>query len=102
MAARVVTRVLGRQVVGDLEVLEWEPPRGFSYGLRAPGRPHFHNVRVFTPARGGTHLTGTTDIPLRRSPAGVLDLIMVLAVWVIFRRGIKNLPTTAQAELGRH
>ncbi len=93
--ARMVNRVLGREVVTDLELLEWDRPHGFRYVGHTAGRPDMDNNRAFAAVPGGTRLTGTTSVRARRGLAGLLDVITALAVHRIYRRAMAELPSQA-------
>lgn len=72
--AHVTSVVLGRSLTMDLELTERDPPRAFGYTVSQDGRPgNDDNRRTFEPVPEGTRLTGTTEIPTRPGPAGLLD-----------------------------
>jgi hypothetical protein len=96
--ASMVNRVLGQQMVTDLELLEWDRPRSFRYVGHNRGRPDTENHRAFEPVPGGTRLTGTTTVEARPGLRGLVDRITVLAVRRTFRRAMKRLP----AQVARH
>jgi hypothetical protein len=85
----------------DLEVIEWDRPRRFRYLLHTPGRPDADNLREFVPVPGGTRLTGSTNVAVRRGVAGAADLAAVVVGRRVFRRGIDRLPRQALAARGR-
>ena len=93
--ARMVSKFLGRSLVSELELVEWDRPHGFRYTARTPGRPDMDNVRTFDAVPGGTRLSGTTSAKARRAVGGVSDLISGLALHRVFKRAMKELPGEA-------
>ncbi len=93
--ARMVNKVLGREVVTDLEVLEWDRPHQFRYVAHSTDHPDMDNKRTFDAVPGGTRLTGTTDATARRGVGWVFDTISGLAVRRLYKRGMKELPGQA-------
>ena len=94
--ARLTTVVLGRSQTMDLELTEWDPPRAFRYTVSQGGKPgNDDNRRTFQPVAGGTRLTGTTEIPARRGPAGLLDRLQMVLVRRVFATAMARLPAAA-------
>jgi hypothetical protein len=89
---RMVTSFLGRAVASDLEVTEWDPPRAFRYVARHHGRPDLDNHRVFEPAGPGTRLVGTTRIPVRPGPRGLVDRVSLRVLRRMYGRAMDRLP----------
>jgi hypothetical protein len=80
----------------DLELTEWDPPRAFRYTVSQGGKPgNDDNRRTFQPVAGGTRLTGTTEIPARRGPAGLLDRLQMVLVRRVFATAMARLPAAA-------
>jgi carbon monoxide dehydrogenase subunit G len=98
--ARLTTVVLGRSLTMDLELTEWDPPRSFRYTVSQGGQPgNDDNRRTLEPVRGGTRLTGTTEIPTRPGPAGLLDRLQMLVVRRVFMAAMARLPDAAARPL---
>ena len=96
--ARLTSVVLGRAVTMHLELTEWDPPTSFRYTVsQGDGPGNDDNQRTFQPVAGGTRLTGTTEIPGRSGPAGLLDRLQMVLVWAVFARAMSRLPTAAAA-----
>jgi carbon monoxide dehydrogenase subunit G len=94
--ARLSSVVLGRSLTMDLELTEWDPPRSFRYSVSLSGKPgDDDNRRTFDPVPGGTRLTGTTEIPGRRGPVGLLDRLQMLLVRRLFTAAMGRLPDAA-------
>jgi uncharacterized protein YndB with AHSA1/START domain len=89
---RMVTSFLGRTVNSDLEVTEWDPPRGFRYTARQRGRPDLDNRRVFAEVAEGTRLIGTTRIPARRGLRGLVDRFSLRVLHRAYGRAMTRLP----------
>lgn len=90
--ARMVNRVLGQEVVTDVELVEWNPPHGFRYVGHNRGRAQTDNRRVFEAVPGGTRLTGTTTAQVGAGLAGLLDRVTLVAARRVFDRAMKRLP----------
>ena len=95
---RMTTRFLGRTVVSDMELTEWDPPHSFRYTARQPGRPDLDNHRTFAVAPGGTRLVGTTTVHLRRGLPGLLDRISVAVLARLYTRAMARLATEMSSE----
>jgi carbon monoxide dehydrogenase subunit G len=94
--ARLTSVVLGRSLTMDLELTEWDPPRSFRYTVSQGGKPgNDDNRRTFEPVPGGTRLIGTTEIPTRPGPAGLLDRLQMLVVHRAFTAAMTRLPDAA-------
>ena len=92
--ARLTSVVLGRSLTMDLELTEWDPPRSFRYSVSLGGKPGNDDTRrTFDPVPGGTRLTGTTQMPARRGPVGLLDRLQMLLVRRVFTAAMGRLPT---------
>lgn len=94
--ARLTTVIFGRALTMHLELTEWDPPTAFRYTVSqgdAPGNDD--NRRTFQPVPGGTRLTGTTEIPARRGPAGLLDRLQMVLVHRVFVTAMARLPAAA-------
>lgn len=94
--ARLTSIVLGRSFTMNLELTEWDPPNAFRYTVShrdAPGNDD--NRRTFQPVAGGTEMTGTTEIPARRGPLGLLDRLQLLLVRAVFAKTMARLPRAA-------
>lgn len=98
---RMATRFLGRTVVSDMELTEWDPPHAFRYTARQPGRPDLDNQRVFSTAPGGTRLAGTTTVQLRRGLAGLFDRVSVAVLSRVYDRAMAQLAGTIAASRER-
>jgi uncharacterized protein YndB with AHSA1/START domain len=88
----MVTAFLGRMVHSDLELTEWDPPRGFRYTARQRGRPDLDNRRVFAEVAGGTRLIGTTRIPARRGLHGAVDRLSLRVLHRAYGEAMARLP----------
>ena len=88
---RMTTRFLGRKVVSDMELTQWDPPHAFRYTARQRGRPELDNQRVFTTAARGTRLVGTTTVQLRRGLPGLFDRISVAVLARVYDRAMAQL-----------
>lgn len=93
--ARMVNKFLGRLLVSELELVEWDRPHRFRYTARTAGRPDMDNVRTFDAVPGGTRLRGTTSARARRAVGGVFDIISLLAFHQTIKRAMKQLPGQA-------
>ena len=94
--AHVTSVVLGRSVIMDLELTEWDPPRSFRYKVSQGGKPgNDDNRRLFEPVIDGTRLTGTTEIPARRGLAGLLDRSQMRIAHHVFTAAMARLPSAA-------
>jgi glyoxylase-like metal-dependent hydrolase (beta-lactamase superfamily II) len=93
--ARMTNRVLGRTVHSELELTEWDPPRGFSYLAHHPGEPDLDNRRDLTAVPGGTRLHGTTTIEVRRGAAGIADRARLRLLDRMYRKAIAKVPEVA-------
>lgn len=95
--ARLTSAVLGRSLTMDIELTEWDPPRSFRYTV-SQGRNNPRNDdnrRTFQPLPDGTRLTGTTEIPARNGPLGLLDRLQMLLVRRLFTAAMARLPAAA-------
>ena len=95
--ARLTTVILGRALSMQLVLTEWDPPRMFRYTVSqgdAPGNDD--NRRVFRAIPGGTRLSGTTEIPARPGPAGLLDRLQMLIVGGVLATAMARLPAAAR------
>lgn len=100
--ARLTSIVLGRSLTMDLELTEWEPPTAFRYTVSQDGGPgNDDNRRTFHAVSGGTLLTGSTEIPARRGPAGLVDRLQMMLVRLVFTRTMCRLPSAAAQHQGR-
>ena len=93
--AEMVSRLMGRTVVTDLELVAWERPYEFRYIGRSKGRPDMDNRRVFEAVPEGTRLTGTTIAHPRSGFTAPVDMVYYLALRLMMRRGMKALPGQA-------
>ena len=94
--AHLTCVVLGMSQTMDLELTEWDPPKAFRYTVSQGGKPgDDDNRRTFQPVAGGTRLTGTTEIPARRGPAGILDRLQMVLVRRVFATAMARLPAAA-------
>ena len=94
--ARLTSVVLGRSLTMDLELTEWDPPRSFRYTVSQGGnRGNDDNRRTFQPLPDGTRLVGTTEIPTRAGPTGLLDRLQMLLVRRVFTAAMARLPAAA-------
>jgi carbon monoxide dehydrogenase subunit G len=94
--AHLTSVVLGRSVTMDVELTEWDPPRSFRYTVSQGGKPgNDDNRRMFEPVPGGTRLTGTTEIPARPGPAGLLDRLQMRIAHRVFTAAMARLPAVA-------
>ena len=96
--ARLTSVLVGRALTMNLELTEWDPPHAFRYTVSqgdAPGNDD--NRRTFRPVAGGTELTGSTEIPTRSGPPGLLDRLQMLLVRAVFARAMARLPAAATA-----
>ena len=99
---RMTTRFLGSSVTSELELTEWNPPEGFRYTARQAGRPDLDNVRVFTPAGGGTQLRGTTTIRPRRGVRGLIDRVTLRVLARVYDKAMRRLPAAAGSAAHPH
>lgn len=100
--ARLTSVVLGRSMTMDLELTEWDPPRAFRYTVSQGGKPgNDDNRRTFEPVRGGTRLTGSSEIPTRSGPAGLLDRLQMVLVRRVFIAAMARLPDAAARYRGQ-
>ena len=89
---RMVTSFLGRTVISDLVVTEWDPPRVFRYTARQRGRPDLDNRRTFEQLEAGTRLVGTTRIETRPGLNGLIDRLSLRVLHRIYHRAMDRLP----------
>ena len=96
--ARLTSVILGRALTMNLELTEWDPPHAFRYTVSPGDQPgNDDNRRTFRPVAGGTELAGSTEIPTRSGPAGLLDRLQLLMVRAVFARAMARLPAAATA-----
>ena len=96
--AHVTSAVLGRSLTMNLELTEWDPPTAFRYTVAEGGKPaNDDNRRAFQSVPGGTWLTGTTEIPARPGPAGLLDRLQMVLLRRAFATAMTRLPAAAAA-----
>lgn len=93
--ARMVTRVSGRRLTTELELVEWERPTRFRYIGHNESRADMDNSRVFEAVPEGTRLTGTTTAHARPGLAMLVDLVAAVALRRMLHRAMKELPTQA-------
>jgi glyoxylase-like metal-dependent hydrolase (beta-lactamase superfamily II) len=93
--ARMTNRILGRTLRSELELTEWDPPRGFSYLARQPGEPDLDNRRVLEAVPGGTRLHGTTTIVVRPGAAGMADRARLRVIDRMYRKAMAKVPEVA-------
>lgn len=70
---RIVSQSMGEHENADLELVEWDQPREFTYTMVELGRPDVVVRQVFEPDDGGTRLTGTATVTVRRGLGGTVD-----------------------------
>jgi len=100
--ARLTSIILGRAMTMDLELTEWNPPMAFRYTVSREGGPaNDDNRRTFHLVPEGTRLSGTTETPTRRGPAGLLDLLQMMLVRGVFMTAMRRLPGAAAAATSR-
>lgn len=91
------TTLFGRELVNELELLEWDRPHRFRYVMHTRGRTDTDNVRMFSPAAGGgTRFDGTNTAHPRPGVRGLVDLISFVGLRQIMRRAMKELPARAR------
>lgn len=94
--ARLTSIILGRPMTMDVELTEWDPPNAFRYTVSREGGPaNDDNRRTFQPVPQGTRPIGTTEIPTRPGPAGLLDRLQMALVRRIFVTAMTRLPRAA-------
>jgi glyoxylase-like metal-dependent hydrolase (beta-lactamase superfamily II) len=93
--AHMTNRVLGRTVHSELELTEWDPPRGFSYLAHHPGDPDLDNRRDLEAVPGGTRLHGTTTMVVRPGAAGMADRARLRVLDRMYRRAMAKVPEVA-------
>jgi carbon monoxide dehydrogenase subunit G len=94
--ARLTSVILGRSLTMNLELTEWDAPKAFRYTVsQGEGPGNDDNRRTFQPVPGGTQLTGTTEVPTRRGPAGLLDRLQMVLVRAVFAKAMSRLPAAA-------
>lgn len=93
--AQMATRMLGRTVTTDLELVGWNRPNEFRYIGHNEDRPDMDNRRVFEAVPEGTRLTGTTVAHGRHGRAAFADLVSYVALRRMMRRAMKKLPAQA-------
>jgi uncharacterized protein YndB with AHSA1/START domain len=71
--AQIAQKFVGRPIVAELELVEWEPPVRFRYLTRTDGGPTLDNLRVFEEVVEGTRLVGTTEGDPRPGVRGIYD-----------------------------
>ena len=67
--ARMVSKFLGRSVVSELELVEWDRPHRFRYTALTAGRPDMDNVRILR-GRSGRHPTQGNDVGQGQTRSG--------------------------------
>jgi hypothetical protein len=95
---RMVNRFIGKDVVSELELTEWDQPRAFRYTSRQQGRPDLDNRRTFTPVGGGTQLRGTTTLAPRPGLRGVGDRLVLRVLARVYARAMRELPAAARSQ----
>ena len=94
--ARLTSIIFGRPMTMDLELTEWDPPNAFRYTVSRDGGPaDDDNRRTFQPVPQGTRLIGTTEVPTRPGPAGLVDQLQMALVRRIFVTAMTRLPRAA-------
>jgi glyoxylase-like metal-dependent hydrolase (beta-lactamase superfamily II) len=93
--ARMTNRILGRTVHSELELTEWDPPRGFRYLAHQSGDPDVDNRRVLEPVSGGTRLHGTTTIMVRPGVAGMSDRARLRILDRMYHKAMARVPEVA-------
>lgn len=90
------TTLFGRELVNDLELLEWDRPHRFRYVMHTAGRADTDNVRLFSPASGGgTSFEGINTARPRPGLRGLVDVLSLLGLRQIMRRAMRRLPERA-------
>ena len=87
---RMVLRVLRREVLMEMTLRRFEPPRLVEYTSTQDGLPDLHHERHFADAGGALHYRAAVEF----RPRGLYDRILV-------RRAIKRALTTTLANLDR-
>lgn len=90
--ARMVTKILGRTVMSELVITEWNPPHRFRYTARQLGAPDLDNLRVFEGLDGETRLTGSTTLVFRSGLKGIADRVRLVALERLYHRAMRKLP----------
>ena len=81
--ARVLTRLMGREVELQMTLLRFEPNRLVEYESRQRGLPDARHERHFTPTDGGFRYRLVVDYEPRAGLRGVYDRVLV-------RRGVER------------
>jgi hypothetical protein len=71
--AQVVQPFMGRSIVSEFEVVEWEAPVRFRFLTRNDAGPTLETTYVFEEVPEGTRLTGTTEGDPRPGLRGLSD-----------------------------